>query len=110
MLQSCPPRRVNTSARLWCETFPIAWPVRNGDACAALAGPCERPGGLRTSRRPALLVWDERGRRYRQNFPLGYEPMMIGLAVHAALFGPDLVSTLANAVLKALIHVRCPAD
>jgi hypothetical protein len=37
--------------------------------------------------------------------------MLLGLAVHATMCGPDLVSALANAVFRALIHVTlAPAD
>ena len=50
----------------------------------------------------------ERGRRCRQDFPLGRKPMLIGLAVHIAMCGPDLVSALANAVFEAVIHVKGP--
>src|SRR6266545_7509028 len=32
--------------------------------------------------------------------------MLIGLAVHAAMCGPNLVSALANAVFEVLIHVN----
>jgi hypothetical protein len=31
--------------------------------------------------------------------------MLIGLAVHATMCGPDLVCALANAVFQALIHL-----
>jgi hypothetical protein len=50
------------------------------------------------------------GRRCRQDFTLRRKPMLIGLAVHAAMCGPDLVSAIADAVFQALIHVRSPAD
>jgi hypothetical protein len=46
----------------------------------------------------------------RQDFPLGRKPMLIGLAVHATMCGPDLVRALANAVFQALIHLKRPAD
>jgi hypothetical protein len=44
----------------------------------------------------------ERDRRCRQDFPLGRKPMLIGLAVHAVMCDPNLVSALANAVFQAL--------
>jgi hypothetical protein len=34
----------------------------------------------------------------RQDFPLGCKPMLIGLAVHATMCGPDFERALANAV------------
>jgi Transposase len=34
--------------------------------------------------------------------------MLIGLAVHASICGPDLVRALANAVFQALIHLKRP--
>jgi hypothetical protein len=77
---------------------------------AVLAGDRERSGGLRTCRRPSLLFRGrfagERGRRCRQDFPLGRNPMLIGLAVHEAICAPDLEGALANAVFEALIHVN----
>jgi hypothetical protein len=77
---------------------------------AALAGDRECSGGLRTCRRASLLFWGrfagERGRRCRQDFPLGRKPMLIGLAVHEAICAPDLEGALANAVFEALIHVN----
>src|SRR6266542_1803635 len=36
------------------------------------------------------------------------KPMLIGLAVHATMCGPDLVRALANAVFQALIHLKRP--
>src|SRR4029450_9387213 len=56
---------------------------------------------LRASPHPALL-WHARegGSRFRQDFALGRKPMLIGLAVDAAVRGPELVSSLANAVLQ----------
>jgi hypothetical protein len=77
---------------------------------AVLAGDRERSGGLRTSRRPSLLFRGrfagERGRRCRQDFPLGRKPMLIGSAVHEAICAPDLEGALANAVFEGLIHVN----
>jgi hypothetical protein len=37
----------------------------------------------------------------RQDFVLGRKPMLIGLAVDAAVRGPDLVRSLANAVFQS---------
>lgn len=37
------------------------------------------------------LVAGERGRRSPQNFPLGRKPMLVGLAVDAAMCGPNFV-------------------
>jgi hypothetical protein len=34
--------------------------------------------------------------------------MLIGLAVHATMCGPDLVRALANAAFQALIHLKRP--
>jgi hypothetical protein len=76
-----------------------------------LAGQRERSGGLRTCRRRSLLLlfrgWfaGERRRCWRQDFPLSIKPMLIGLAMHAAICAPDLVGALANAVFQALIHL-----
>src|SRR6266566_827155 len=41
-----------------------------------------------------------------QDFPLGCKPMLIGVAVHATMCGPDLVRALANAVFQALTHLK----
>jgi CheY-like chemotaxis protein len=82
-------------------------------SCAASAGQRERSGGLRTCRRPWLLfrIWfaGERGRRCRQHFPFGRKPVLLGLAVHTAMCGPDLIGAFANAVFQALVHVRHPS-
>jgi hypothetical protein len=74
-----------------------------------LAGPRKALGGFRTCRRPTHLLRGglagERGRRCRQDFPLGRKPMLIGLAVHIAMCGPDLVSVLTFVHIK---NVRNP--
>src|SRR5262249_34352112 len=80
-------------------------------SCAASAGPRERSGGaLRTCGRPWLLLrsWfpGEDGRRCRQHFPFGRKPMLLGLAVYAAMCGPHLIGAFANAVFQALVHGR----
>jgi hypothetical protein len=81
-------------------------------ACAAFSWPAQGSCRPSTCRRPALLLRGglagERGRGCRQDFPLGRKPMLIGLAVHIAMCGPDLVSALANAVFEAVVHVRGP--
>ena len=56
---------------------------------------------LRTCPKPALLLHArEGGSRFRQDFALGRKPMLIVLAVDAAVRGPELVSSLANAVFQ----------
>ena len=42
-------------------------------------------------------------------FVLPAKPVLLGLAVHAAMCGPDLIGALANAVFQALVHVRRPS-
>jgi hypothetical protein len=46
--------------------------------------------------------------------PFGRKPVLIGVAVHAAMCDPDLVGAFANTVFQALIaaaaHQACGAD
>jgi hypothetical protein len=85
----------------------------SGEGSAASASPRDRSGGLRTCGRPWVLlrIWfaGEDCRRCRQQFPFGRKPVLLRLAVHAAMCGPHFIGAFANAVFQALVHMRSPS-
>jgi hypothetical protein len=81
--------------------------VRSGQASAS---PRERAGDLRTCVRPwVLLLAGEGCRRCPQQFPFGGKPVLLRLAVRAAICGPHFIGAFANAVFQALVHRSSPS-
>jgi len=75
----------------------------------------ERSRDLRARTRSAFLllrdlVAGELRRRRGQDLPLGRKPVLLGLAVRAALRSPHLIGAFANAIFQAVIHVSVLCD